>query len=47
MIDLGEYAAPILQSYVISIALILGIIALSIWQQRRVRAEIAKLDSKK
>jgi heme exporter protein D len=46
MPDLGKYAAEVLSSYGISLALILGLVALSIFRSRRVRASLAEIEAR-
>jgi heme exporter protein D len=36
--DLGKYAAAVLSAYGISLLLLLGLVGISLWQARRVKA---------
>ena len=45
MPDLGKYADAVLSAYAVSIALILGVLVLTLWRSRRVRAELEKLEA--
>jgi len=38
--DLGKYADAVLSAYSVSIALLVAIVAMSLWRGRRVRAEM-------
>ncbi|MCK0120805.1 heme exporter protein CcmD [Loktanella sp. F6476L] len=44
MPDLGAYAFEILMSYGISLGLLGGLIGLSIWQGRRVKAALERIE---
>ena len=37
MVDLGKYAGTVLSAYGVALALLLGLVALSLWQSARVR----------
>lgn len=37
IVDLGKYADTVLSAYVVTLALILGLVALSLWQSARMR----------
>lgn len=37
MLDLGKYAGTVLSAYGVTLALLLGLVALSLWQSARVR----------
>jgi len=37
MVDLGKYAVTVLSAYGVALALILGLVALSLWQGARVK----------
>lgn len=37
MVDLGKYAATVLSAYGVALALILGLVVLSLWQSARVK----------
>ncbi|MBJ6370688.1 heme exporter protein CcmD [Sedimentitalea arenosa] len=44
MPDLGKYADAVLSAYAASLALLVVLVALSIWRGRRVRAEMARIE---
>lgn len=44
MPDLGKYADAVLGSYAVSIALIIAIVALSLWRSKRVKAELERVE---
>jgi heme exporter protein D len=44
--DLGKYAGAVIGSYVATIALIAGLIALSLWQSRRVKAALRAVEDR-
>ncbi len=37
MVELGKYAGTVLSAYGVALALLLGLVALSLWQSARVR----------
>lgn len=45
--DLGTYAVPVLSSYAVSLALLIGVVAASIWKARRVRARLEQVESRR
>jgi heme exporter protein D len=45
--DLGKYADAVLSAYAVSIVLLIGIVALSLWRGRRVRAEMEQVERRK
>lgn len=45
--DLGKYAAEVLTAYGVSIALLIGIIAMSVRRSRKVAAQLAKVEASK
>ncbi|MCX8226548.1 MAG: heme exporter protein CcmD [Sulfitobacter sp.] len=47
MPDLGKYAAEVLAAYGASLALIGGLILLSLRKGRRARAELARIEAQK
>ncbi len=47
MPDLGKYAAEVLAAYGASLALIAGLILLSLRKGRRARAELARIEAQK
>ncbi|MGR3272602.1 heme exporter protein CcmD [Thalassococcus profundi] len=44
--DLGKYAGAVLSSYAVSLALIVLLVALSLWRARRVRAELERVEQR-
>ncbi|MFK7876467.1 MAG: heme exporter protein CcmD [Paracoccaceae bacterium] len=44
MPDLGKYADAVLSAYAVSIAVLIGIVAISLWRGRRVRAELEQVE---
>ena len=46
MPDLGKYADAVIWSYVASIALIIGVVALSLWQNARAKRALAEFESR-
>lgn len=46
MPDLGKYAAAVGWSYVASLVLLLGIVALTIWRSRKVKAALAAIEER-
>ncbi|WP_299733205.1 heme exporter protein CcmD [uncultured Tateyamaria sp.] len=44
--DLGKYADAVLSAYAVSIALLVGIVALSLWRGRRVRAQMVEAEKR-
>lgn len=46
MPELGKYAGAVIGSYVASIALIAALIALSVWQGRRVRRALGQVEAR-
>lgn len=46
MPDLGKYAGAVLSSYAVSLALIVALVAVSIWRARRVRAELKRIEER-
>jgi heme exporter protein D len=47
MPDLGDYAAEVLAAYAVSIALIVWIVAASVWRARRVRDELRQVEARR
>ena len=47
MPDLGAYAVPVLSAYAVSIALLIVVVAASIWKARRVRARLEEVESRR
>lgn len=46
MPDLGKYAGAVIGSYVATIALIVALVALSLWQSRRAKAALAEVEAR-
>ncbi len=46
MPDLGKYAGAVMWSYAASVALILALVALSIWRGARVKRALAEAESR-
>jgi heme exporter protein D len=44
--ELGKYAFAVLSSYGVSVALLAALVALSIWQGRRVKRELAEVEAR-
>ncbi|MEM7733714.1 MAG: heme exporter protein CcmD [Pseudomonadota bacterium] len=47
MPDLGKYADAVLGAYAVSLLLLAGIVALSLWRSRRVKAELEVLEERR
>lgn len=47
MPDLGKYAATVLSSYAISLGLIAGLIAMSLWRGARVRRQLNEVEARR
>ncbi|SFA73746.1 heme exporter protein D [Poseidonocella pacifica] len=47
MPDLGKYADAVLSAYGVSLALIFGLVALSLWQSRRALASLREIEARK
>ncbi|KMW57010.1 hypothetical protein AIOL_001968 [Candidatus Rhodobacter oscarellae] len=47
MPDLGKYAGAVLSAYGVSLALILGIVVLSVLQARRARQRLAEAEARR
>lgn len=47
MPELGKYAGAVLGAYGISILLIAGLVALSVWQAARMRAKLQDVEDRK
>ena len=47
MPDLGKYAGAVLGAYGISLALLLALVAVSLWRARRVRAQLAEVEARR
>lgn len=46
MPDLGKYADTVLSAYAVSIALLVVLVALSLWQSRRGKAHLAEIEAR-
>jgi heme exporter protein D len=46
MPELGKYAVAVLSSYGASLALLAGIVGLTVWQSARVRAALARAEAR-
>jgi heme exporter protein D len=46
MPELGKYAEAVIWSYIASIALIVGVVALSLWQNARAKRALAEAESR-
>lgn len=46
MPDLGKYAGPVLGSYAASIALILALVALSLWKSAKVKRALREVEER-
>jgi heme exporter protein D len=44
--DLGKYSFAVLGSYAASVALIVGLVALSLWQRARVKRALAEVEAR-
>ncbi|MFV0361068.1 heme exporter protein CcmD [Tropicimonas sp.] len=45
MLDLGKYAAEVISAYVVSIALIVALVVVSLRQARRTRVALRKVEA--
>lgn len=46
MPDLGKYADAVIWSYIASIALIIGVVALSLWQNARAKRALFEAETR-
>lgn len=46
MPDLGKYGDTVLSAYAVSVALLLLVVAVSLWRGRKVRAEMAEIEAR-
>lgn len=46
MPDLGKYGDTVLSAYGMSVALLVLLVALSLWRGRKVRAEMARIETR-
>ncbi|WP_375691491.1 heme exporter protein CcmD [Pseudooceanicola sp. LIPI14-2-Ac024] len=47
MPDLGKYADTVLSAYAVSIALLVVLVAVSVWRARRVKAALEKVEARR
>lgn len=47
MPDLGKYADAVLGAYGVTFLLVIGIVGISVWRSRRVKAELDALEEKR
>ncbi len=47
MPELGKYAATVLSSYAISLTLLIGLVALSLWQGAKVRKQLKQIEERR
>ncbi|TCP42378.1 heme exporter protein CcmD [Rhodovulum marinum] len=45
--DLGKYASAVLSSYAISLVLLAGLIALSLWRGAKIRRQLEEVESRR
>jgi heme exporter protein D len=45
MPDLGSYAGPVLAAYAVSLAILAGIVGLSLWQARRAKQRLEEAEA--
>jgi heme exporter protein D len=46
MPDLGKYAGAVLGSYAATIVLVVALVALTLWQGRRVKRQLAEVEAR-
>jgi heme exporter protein D len=46
MVDLGKYAGTVLSAYGVTLLLIFGLVALSLWQSRKVRRALEAFEKR-
>ena len=46
MPDLGKYAIPVLSAYAAAILLLLGLVALTLWQGARMKRRLAEVEAR-
>ncbi|RGP37796.1 heme exporter protein CcmD [Pseudotabrizicola alkalilacus] len=46
MPDLGKYAVAVLSSYGVTLALLAALVALTLWQGRRVKRQLEEVESR-
>lgn len=44
--DLGKYAAEVSAAYAVSILLVVGLVLVSVWQSRRIKAQLAAAEER-
>lgn len=47
MPDLGKYAVEVMSAYGVSLLLLAGLVALSLWRAARVRAELRRIEARR
>jgi heme exporter protein D len=47
MVDLGQYAVPVLSAYAGTLALLVALIAASIWRARRVARHLDEIEARR
>ena len=47
MPDLGRYATEVLSAYAVSLVLLVGLVAFSIWKARRVRTQLDDVEARR
>ncbi|WP_239030038.1 heme exporter protein CcmD [Nereida sp. MMG025] len=47
MVDLGKYAADVMLAYAVTIALIVGLILVSLRQSRKVKAALSEIEARR
>lgn len=47
MPDLGKYAGAVLSSYAVAIGLIAGLIVVSVWRARKVKAQLEDVEARR
>ena len=47
MPDLGAYATEVLSAYAVTLALLGGLVGVSVWQARRARARLGEVEGRK
>ncbi len=45
--DLGKYAGPVLSAYGVAIVLLVGLVVVSIWRARKVKAALEWIEGKR
>lgn len=47
MVDLGQYAVPVLSAYAGTIVLLVGLVGASIWRARRVKRQLDAVEARR